>query len=239
MTYQEFIDDILNTRGRFNCGDEYHETHHILPKCCGGKNNKENLIDLYPREHYIAHKLLSDENPDNYDLACAYALMSFGGNKKQQKYRLTPEEYEEAKILFSERLKEKYKDKTKHPNWGNKYSEETRRKISEGHKGLQSSLGRVLSEETKKKIGMANSNPSEERRKRMSEGQRRTGRYAGSNNPKARKTIRLSDGKIYDYGKQAAIENNIDYSLFKQHIKKHIGDFMYYDEWLELNKTEK
>ena len=24
-TYQDFINNILETRGRFNCGDEYHE----------------------------------------------------------------------------------------------------------------------------------------------------------------------------------------------------------------------
>ena len=29
ITYQDFIQNILNTRGRFNCGDEYHERHHI------------------------------------------------------------------------------------------------------------------------------------------------------------------------------------------------------------------
>lgn len=37
MTYDEFIDNILKTRGRFACGDKYYERHHIVPKCCGGK----------------------------------------------------------------------------------------------------------------------------------------------------------------------------------------------------------
>ena len=36
-TYEEFIRNILNIRGRFNCGEEYHERHHIIPKCCEGK----------------------------------------------------------------------------------------------------------------------------------------------------------------------------------------------------------
>lgn len=49
MTYIEFINDILKTRGRFNCGDEYCERHHILPKCMGGGNERDNLIDLYAR----------------------------------------------------------------------------------------------------------------------------------------------------------------------------------------------
>ena len=55
MTYNEFIDNILKSRGRFCCGDEYHERHHIVPKCMGGTNDKENLIDLFAKEHYVAH----------------------------------------------------------------------------------------------------------------------------------------------------------------------------------------
>ena len=66
MTYDEFIQNILNTRGRFACGEEYHERHHITPRCMNGDNSKDNLIDLYAREHFIAHKLLAEENPQNY-----------------------------------------------------------------------------------------------------------------------------------------------------------------------------
>ena len=81
MTYIEFINDILKTRGRFNCGDEYCERHHILPKCMGGGNERDNLIDLYAREHFIAHKLLALENPDNIKLQLAY-ICSFCGTIK-------------------------------------------------------------------------------------------------------------------------------------------------------------
>ena len=31
--YQNYIMQILNTRGRFGCGKEYHERHHIVPRC--------------------------------------------------------------------------------------------------------------------------------------------------------------------------------------------------------------
>ena len=65
MNYKTFIENILNTRGRFACGEEYHERHHIIPKSCGGTNDKNNLIDLFAKEHFIAHKLLALENPDN------------------------------------------------------------------------------------------------------------------------------------------------------------------------------
>lgn len=40
--------------------------------------------------------------------------------------------------------------------------------------------------------------------------------------------------------KQAAEENNINYSTFKTRIRRGQGDFMYYDDWLnELNNLEK
>lgn len=34
--YQNYIMQILNTRGCFGCGEEYHERHHIVPRCMGG-----------------------------------------------------------------------------------------------------------------------------------------------------------------------------------------------------------
>ena len=51
VTYEEFINNILESRGRFACGNEYHERHNIVPKSIGGTNDEENLIDLYAREH--------------------------------------------------------------------------------------------------------------------------------------------------------------------------------------------
>ena len=54
MGYKDYISNILNTRGRFNC-DGYKERHHIVPRCMGGTNDNDNLIDLYAEEHYIAH----------------------------------------------------------------------------------------------------------------------------------------------------------------------------------------
>lgn len=101
MTYIEFINNILNTRGRFACGDEYHERHHILPKCMGGDNNEENLIDLFAREYFIVHKLLAEENPDNRKLQLAYICMSFMKNDKEHRYQLNEYEYEQARIACS------------------------------------------------------------------------------------------------------------------------------------------
>lgn len=40
-------------------GYVYYEKHHILPRCLNGSNDKENLVLLTAREHYICHKLLT------------------------------------------------------------------------------------------------------------------------------------------------------------------------------------
>ena len=55
------------------------EEHHILPRSLGGKDEPSNLIWLFPEEHYVAHRLLYLENPNNEKLAYAYlCLNSFG-----------------------------------------------------------------------------------------------------------------------------------------------------------------
>ena len=107
-TYDEFIAEILNTRGRFNCGDEYHERHHIIPKCVGGTNDKDNLIDLYAREHFEAHKLLAQENPDNDSLTYAWACMAWLKGNGQHRDMITPEEYEEVRKKHSEVCSKRY-----------------------------------------------------------------------------------------------------------------------------------
>lgn len=100
-SYNEFIQNILDTRGRFACGDVYHERHHIIPKCINGNDEEDNLIDLFAREHFIAHKLLAQENSGNRSLVYAWTMMAWIKTGSQERYQVTPEEYEEAKIALS------------------------------------------------------------------------------------------------------------------------------------------
>lgn len=130
MTYKEFIQNILDSRGRFNCGDEYHERHHIIPKSMGGTNNEENLIDLFAKEHYEAHKLLALENPNDKRLIYAWWMMSHTSNFQRRDYTLSSEEYEEARKAFSTLISGKNS-----PMYGKHLSEETKRKESESKKG--------------------------------------------------------------------------------------------------------
>lgn len=41
----------------------YVEKHHIVPRSEGGTDDRSNLVELYPREHFIAHWLLYRESP--------------------------------------------------------------------------------------------------------------------------------------------------------------------------------
>lgn len=54
----------------------YMERHHIVPRCLGGSNRKDNLVYLTAREHFLAHKLLVRIYPDQPKLW--YALMMMG-----------------------------------------------------------------------------------------------------------------------------------------------------------------
>lgn len=184
MTYSSFINNILETRGRFSCNEEYHERHHIVPICLGGTNEESNLIDLYAREHYCAHRLLALENPDNLKLNFAWWVMSTRSSSTLGRYQLTPAEYEEAKIALqksqSQTKTELFKNIENHPWYGKHHSEESKRKMSEAKQG------RKLTEEHKKKIGNAARGKtlpprSEESKRKHSKVM--TGMFANGNSP--------------------------------------------------------
>lgn len=54
----------------------YTETHHVIPKCIGGTDYKDNLVKLTAREHYVAHQLLMKLYPGHRGLAYAALLMT-------------------------------------------------------------------------------------------------------------------------------------------------------------------
>jgi len=66
--YNEFILDRRLKEQKILQG-QYTETHHIIPKCMGGNDQKENLIKLTPEDHFFAHLLLAKSHGGKYWLA--------------------------------------------------------------------------------------------------------------------------------------------------------------------------
>ena len=221
ITYKEYIQNILNTRGRFSCGDEYHERHHVIPKCLGGTNDEDNLIDLFAREHFEAHRLLALENPNNSKLVHAWALMSRINNHNGI-YLLTPEEYEEARKAYIALIK------------GKTFSKEHRMKIGKANKGrivsqearlaiAKANANRIWSDESKQKLSnsisgknhpLYGTHQTEETRRKNSKSHK--GLQIGEKNPRALIILQYNEEdnliKVWRYIKLASNELGIDAS---------------------------
>ena len=161
-TYNEFINSIINTRGQWNIPEgEYFEAHHILPICMGGEGPKNrrthhpNIIYLYAREHYMAHKLLALENPGNASLIWAWDAMAYK-EIAGRKYEVSAEDYETLKKLHAEYMSKNKVGVNKLTGksylYGTTLSNETKQKISRANKGKNTT---PKSEETKQKMRAA------------------------------------------------------------------------------------
>lgn len=219
LTYDNFIENILKTRGRFNCGNEYHERHHIVPRCMGGDNNEENLIDLYANEHFIAHKLLANENPDNNALIYAWWCMANASNSNKRDCEITAEEYENVRKYYSA-MRSAVMMGEKHPNFGKHHSEETRKKMSDAALGERNhNFGKHTPDDIRAKISEAISGEknywygkhhTDESKKKMSEAN------SGSNHPQCR-SVYCYELDEYFWGiKEASDKYNINGSSISQ-----------------------
>jgi hypothetical protein len=148
----------------------YYENHHILPKCLGGDNSKENLVLLTAKEHYVCHKLLTYIYKGNKKLGDAFHRMTFD---KMGKHRISSRDYAYARELksfipISEETKLKMKNNRpningkNNPMFGKKHLKETKelirksrinkkaletikQKMKQNHKGME---GKHHSKET-------------------------------------------------------------------------------------------
>ena len=100
MNYEQFIESIITKRGQWGLSTEqYWEGHHIIPKCLGGSGSTrarhKNIIRLTAEEHFIAHKLLALDYPNNLQIQEAYWHMCNINGKRN--YLVTSKEYAEQR----------------------------------------------------------------------------------------------------------------------------------------------
>ena len=240
--YNKLIDKCIQMESEGYPNDMYTEVHHILPKCMGGTNKKNNLVRMPVRYHIFAHIFLMKAFPNNNKLSYAAKCMTTVSNehtvirndvvKSSISIRLLSEIKEEGSkymrgslspnygIVRSDETKRKMSESKlgeKHPLFGKKLSEETRIKMSNSHKGENNHFyGKHHSSESKRKISENRKGiyPNSETREKLSKSR------MGRKNPKARK-IQSPEGIIYDTVKEAA-----------ESVNKHPANFC---KWLKSN----
>lgn len=163
MNYEKMYENLIETRNnRILDEKEYYEKHHIIPKCLGGSDKKENLIHLTAKEHFIAHHLLYKCAKDkNEQIKLGYAIIFLCyGNEKQTKKKITARQYEIAKKILSNNMKGTcYAKGLKH----GPVPEERKIRISKALKSVPKTLehGKNIS------LGMKNKIYPEERRQNI------------------------------------------------------------------------
>jgi hypothetical protein len=104
MDYKKHYENLIKSRlNRKLKKGVYYERHHIIPKCLGGSDKKENIIKLTAREHYIAHWLLYRIRKHSNGLSFAFWKMNFPNSECLEKgnYRITSRSYAEAREALS------------------------------------------------------------------------------------------------------------------------------------------
>jgi hypothetical protein len=108
MNYIHLYQKIVDRGKRRSKSDPiYLEKHHIVPKCLGGANSKENLTLLTGREHFIVHWMLCKIHKNEPDiihkLAAAFNMMCKKNLKLgTSKRRITSHQYQQARRCFAE-----------------------------------------------------------------------------------------------------------------------------------------
>jgi hypothetical protein len=79
---------------------EYTESHHIIPKSLNGTDDKNNLVDLTAREHFVCHWLLTKMTKDAAKIKMLLALQCMkrkGRKQKRYSTAITSRVYEKLK----------------------------------------------------------------------------------------------------------------------------------------------
>ena len=155
MNYRKLYKNIIKRakNRKLTC---YKENHHIIPRCLGGSDDKNNLVYLTAKEHFMCHRLLCLIYPKNGKLKSAVFFLSCIEGKGQKRYKIS------ARIYA--RLREEYSiyrslnsSGVKNNNYGKRWSEEKRALASIRQK-----------ENCKKNIGENNPSKRPESRRKIS-----------------------------------------------------------------------
>lgn len=174
----------------------YSEKHHIIPKSLGGSDEKDNLVNLTAREHFICHWLLTKIYEGEFRTKMIYALrMMKAENPNQQRYNnyITARVYENLKEAYSKLQSERVSG-INNPMYNRPVSDELRAFRSEMNKGNKNPAKK---EESRRKISEAKTGRkrppfSKEWLEKMAESNRgeKNGMFGKSHNEETRQKMR-------------------------------------------------
>ena len=146
--------------------DGYTERHHIHPRSLGGTNDKDNLVNLTAREHFICHWLLTKMHTGVARGKMINALYLMQGKNQYQDRYINSRVYETLRTEYAQYISklntgriQPINEKTKQiaAITGRKrasFSEEWRANMSASKLGENNNrYGVDVSEETRRKIG--------------------------------------------------------------------------------------
>lgn len=173
MNYQKIYNDIIRKYKDLNLSKKdnlYVETHHIIPRCIGGTNEKDNLVNLTAKAHFICHLLLPKIYKNDFNkytrLFQAFFMMSTMKNSKQDRHIITSKQYEKIRFEYAEFRKNTPQSKGANEKrrqkllgrkvWNAGLTKETSPILKMiGQKVSKTNKGRKFSEETIQKIKKA------------------------------------------------------------------------------------
>lgn len=94
MDYRRRYDALVNSR-RMRERAPGLERHHVMPRALGGDNSSGNMVNLTPREHFVAHRLLAKIHGGPMWAALAY--MARGNTKSARGVVVSSRTYETIK----------------------------------------------------------------------------------------------------------------------------------------------
>ena len=121
----------------------YYERHHIIPKSFGGSNEKQNLVLLTAREHYICHLLLCQmtEGKNRMKMALAYHRLAHLtknviDSRSYQNFKNYYQKYHSGKNhhMYGTKRPQEAIEKTRRANLGRKILNTEKHKIANAGK---------------------------------------------------------------------------------------------------------
>lgn len=117
MEYSKVYNNIIEHGKTRGCDKKklkgYYEAHHIIPKCMGGVDSKDNLVLLTAKEHFICHLLLEKIYPNEKGLALAAYRLIYGNEEFRKEMRVTSKTISDVKQRAIESIR-KYGKERKH-----------------------------------------------------------------------------------------------------------------------------